>query len=151
MNADPQLSTQMHILVAEDSPINQRLAQGLLRRQGHAVTVVSNGLEALSALAMARFDAVLMDVEMPELDGLSATRLIRAAELQAGRRVPIVAVTTKDNAAECLRAGMDAHLEKPLQSLPLSRILAHLSGKTAALPRDPALEIDGHRSVVGNG
>ena len=122
----------MHILLAEDSPVNQRLAQGLLQRQGHVVTIVSNGAEALSALATGQFDAVLMDVEMPEMDGLSATRLIREAEAQAGRRVPIVAVTTKDNAADCLQAGMDAHLEKPLQAVPLSRVLARLFEKSAA-------------------
>ena len=121
-----------HILVAEDSPINQRLAIGLLQRHGYAVTVVSNGQEALEALEGQRFDAILMDVDMPELDGLSATRLIRASEYDRAKRVPIVAVTTNDNASECFSAGMDAYLAKPLRSGPLRRTLATILSNAAA-------------------
>jgi len=121
-----------HILVADDSPINQRLAIGLLQRHGYAVTVVSNGQEAVSAQEAKQYDAILMDIDMPELDGLSATRLIRQSEDGSGRRVPIVAVTTNDNAAECFRAGMDAYLAKPLRAGALRRTLASVLGKTAA-------------------
>jgi two-component system, sensor histidine kinase and response regulator len=121
-----------HILVAEDSPINQQLAIGLLKRHGYSVTVVNNGQEALSALRQGRYDAILMDIDMPELDGLSAARLIRESEKGLKNRVPIVAVTSNDNADECLSAGMDAHLVKPLQSGPLRRALAQLLTKTAA-------------------
>lgn len=137
MNAEvPTPLLPLHILVAEDSPVNQRLAIGLLQRQGYAVTVVNNGMEAISAIQAGGFDAILMDIDMPGIDGLLATRLIRAAEGIAGdgtlRRVPIVAVTTRDNAAECLRAGMDAHVRKPLSPRTLRRILANLVNRSAA-------------------
>ena len=121
-----------HILVAEDSPINQRLAMGLLERHGYSVTVVSNGQEALHALEGRRFDAILMDIDMPGLDGLAATRRIRAAEQGQGTRVPIVAVTTNDNATECIQAGMDAHLSKPLRARSLRRTLARVFNNAAA-------------------
>jgi two-component system, sensor histidine kinase and response regulator len=121
-----------HILVAEDSPINQQLAIGLLQRYGYSVTVVNNGQEALLALEKRRFDAILMDIDMPELDGLSAARRIRESERGLENRVPIVAVTSNDNADECLSAGMDAHLAKPLKSGPLRRTLALVLAKAAA-------------------
>jgi two-component system, sensor histidine kinase and response regulator len=127
-----QFRNRRHILVAEDSPINQRLAIGLLERHGYSVTVVNNGQEALLALEGRRFDAILMDIDMPELDGLSTTRRIRESERGHGDRVPIVAVTTNDNAPECFRAGMDAHLAKPLRAHSLRRILARVLSKTAA-------------------
>jgi two-component system, sensor histidine kinase and response regulator len=130
--ATEQSRNRRHILVAEDSPINQRLAIGLLERHGYSVTVVNNGQEALLALEGRRFDAILMDIDMPELDGLSATRRIRQSEKGHGARVPIVAVTTNDNATECFRAGMDAHLAKPLRAHSLRRILARVLSKTAA-------------------
>ena len=121
-----------HILVAEDSPINQQLAIGLLQQHGYSVTVVNNGQEALLALKTRRFDAILMDIDMPELDGLSTARRIRESERGLANRVPIVAVTSNDNAAECLSAGMDAHLAKPLRSGALRRALAQVLAKTAA-------------------
>lgn len=123
MMIDP-LHDRRHILVAEDSPINQQLAMGLLQQHGYSVTVVNNGLEALGAWRTGRFDAILMDIDMPELDGLSTARCIRESEADHGNRVPIVAVTSNDNADECLSAGMDAYLAKPLKSDPLRHALA---------------------------
>jgi CheY-like chemotaxis protein len=108
------------------------LAIRLLEDQGHVVTVVNNGKEAVHALCRGDFDLVLMDIDMPEMDGLTATREIRACEKRKDGRVPIVAVTTNDNLRECLDAGMDAHLPKPLRLEPLSRALDDVLGKVAA-------------------
>lgn len=125
-------NSYLRILVAEDSLVNQKLVVCLLERQGHSVTVVSNGKEAVATLRNERFDVVLMDIDMPELDGISATRIIRAGERLNGSRLPIVAVTSRDNRQECLNAGMDAYLPKPLKSDQLSRTLDRVSGRTAA-------------------
>jgi len=125
-------SGSLRVLVAEDSSLNQTLAVRLLERQGHAVTVVGNGKEAVNALHRHQFDLILMDVEMPEMDGLAATRAIRARESQQGGRVPIVAVTSNDNREQCLRAGMDAYLPKPLRADLLKSALTGVLGKTAA-------------------
>ena len=122
----------LRILVAEDSLVSQKLVVCLLERQGHRVTVVSNGKEAVAALEHDRFDVVLMDIDMPEMDGISATRMIRAGERLNGIRLHIVAVTSKDNRQECLNAGMDAYLPKPLKPDQLNRTLDKVSGRTAA-------------------
>lgn len=122
----------LRILVAEDSRTNQRLATRLLERQGHAVTIVSNGKEAVEAIRRELFDLVLMDVEMPIMDGLAATRAIRSYESRRGTRLPIVAVTTRDNHRDCLAAGMDAHLNKPLRLDRLNRTLEVVLPKSAA-------------------
>jgi CheY-like chemotaxis protein len=125
-------ATKLHFLVAEDSLVNQALAIRILESSGHHVTVVNNGREAVDALPDDRFDVVLMDVDMPEMDGISATRAIRERERSAGRRIPIVAVTSNENRDECLRAGMDAYLPKPLRLGPLSKTLEAVLGRTAA-------------------
>jgi two-component system, sensor histidine kinase and response regulator len=122
----------LRILVAEDSRTNQRLAARLLERQGHAVTIVNNGKEAVEAIRRQLFDLVLMDVEMPIMDGLAATRAIRSYESRCGTRLPIVAVTTRDNQRDCLAAGMDAHLNKPLRLDRLNRTLQVVLPKSAA-------------------
>lgn len=122
----------LRILVAEDSRTNQHLAARMLERQGHAVTVVNNGREAVEAIRRELFDLVLMDVDMPIMDGLSATRAIRAYESRRGTRLPIVAVTTRNNHLDCLAAGMDAHLTKPLRMDVLNRALQSVLPKSAA-------------------
>lgn len=109
----------LRILLAEDSLVNQKLGVGLLERQGHTVTIANNGREAVAALQSQDFDVVLMDVQMPEMDGLEATRLIRAGEQQSGRHVPIVAMTAhamKGDRERGLAAGMDAYLVKPIRA-----------------------------------
>ena len=106
------------ILLAEDNPINQRVALGILGRRGHQLTIVDNGLKALDALAEQRFDLLLMDVEMPELDGLATAKEIRRREAGSGRHLPIVAMTAyamKGDRERCLAAGMDEYLDKPLR------------------------------------
>jgi len=123
----------MDVLVVEDHPINQQLLRMSLERQGHRVTVASNGAEALQALGHCkeapRFDVILMDIMMPVMDGLETTRRIRRLEAGSGRHIPIVAVTalTMDSdRQDCLEAGMDEYLAKPIKLQELFEILARL-------------------------
>ncbi len=115
----PSRLPPLRILLAEDSLVSQKLAVGLLERRGHTVVVANHGREALAALESQVFDLVLMDVQMPEMDGLEATGTIRAKEKQTGRRVPIIAMTAhamKGDRQRCLQAGMDEYLAKPIRS-----------------------------------
>jgi PAS domain S-box-containing protein len=105
------------VLVAEDNVVNQRVAEGLLTKRGHAVTVVGNGREALVAVQRGSYDLVLMDVQMPEMDGFEATAAIRQWERANGGRVRIVAMTAHamiGDRERCLAAGMDGYLSKPI-------------------------------------
>ncbi len=125
-DATVEFSVDPHILVAEDNLVNQRVAQRLLEHLGCKVTVVNNGAEAVAAAASHDFDLCLMDVQMPELDGLDATRAIRDAEEATGRHLPIIALTA--NAMQhardaCAAAGMDGHLAKPIRRDDLVAIL----------------------------
>jgi signal transduction histidine kinase/DNA-binding response OmpR family regulator len=125
----------LQILVAEDNVVNQRVVTRMLEKQGHTVVVVENGKEAIAALERGTFDRVLMDVQMPEMDGLEATRIIRARETGAGRHIPIVAMTAhamKGDRERCLEAGMDEYLTKPLQAADLLHVIHHLDGMTLA-------------------
>jgi two-component system sensor histidine kinase/response regulator len=115
----PSRHAPLRVLLAEDSAINQELAQGLLAMRGHTVVVVEDGREALAAMESEPFDLVLMDVQMPEMDGLEATRAIRERERGTGRHVPIVALTAHALAGDrerCLEAGMDGYVSKPLRA-----------------------------------
>jgi CheY-like chemotaxis protein len=108
----------LKILLAEDSLVNQRLAVRLLEREGHSVTVVNNGLEAVNALEMQEFDVVLMDIQMPVMDGFEATAAIRHNEKQRGTRVRIIALTAHAIGGyreQCLSAGMDGYISKPIR------------------------------------
>lgn len=108
----------LNILLAEDNPINQKLAIKLLEKWGHQITTVSNGKQALAVLENQSFDLVLMDVQMPEMDGLEATRAIREKEKLTGKHLPIIAMTAhamKGDKEHCLTAGMDDYLSKPIQ------------------------------------
>ena len=109
----------LHVLLAEDSLVNQKLAIGLMEKHGHSVVVANNGKEAIAALASDQFDVVLMDVEMPEMDGLEATAVIRVKERQTGKHVPIIAMTAhamKGDRERCLEAGMDDYVSKPIRA-----------------------------------
>jgi CheY-like chemotaxis protein len=115
------------ILLAEDNPVNQRVATHMLRRAGYDVTVVSTGREALEIVEQVAFDLVLMDVQMPEMDGFSATAAIRQAERRRGGHLPIIAMTAHSMAGDrerCLAAGMDDYLSKPIRSAELYAVLA---------------------------
>ena len=110
-------SRGLRVLLAEDNVINQRLATRLLEKRGHIAVVANNGREAVRAAALERFDVVLMDVQMPEMNGFDATAAIREQERGSGRRTPIIAMTAhamKGDRERCLAAGMDAYLAKPL-------------------------------------
>jgi CheY-like chemotaxis protein len=107
--------TPHQILLAEDGLLHQKLLVSLLSKQGYEVTVAQNGQEAVESVATREFDVVLMDVEMPVMDGLTATRLIRELESPSSERLPIIGVTSGVDYDTCLAAGMDAFLEKPVE------------------------------------
>jgi two-component system sensor histidine kinase/response regulator len=110
---------RLRILLAEDNSVNQVLAVRLLEKWGHRVTVASDGRQAVAALERQQFDLVLMDVQMPEMDGFEATAVIREREKTTGSHVPIIAMTAhtmKGDQERCLAAGMDAYLSKPIQA-----------------------------------
>jgi CheY-like chemotaxis protein len=115
------------VLLVEDNRINQRLASKLLEDRGYRVTLAENGQLALDALAQARFAAVLMDMQMPVMDGLEATRRIRAREAAEARaRTPIIAMTAnamQGDRERCLAAGMDDYISKPINADELFRQL----------------------------
>jgi CheY-like chemotaxis protein len=117
----------LKILLAEDGLTNQKFAVALLQRSGHQVMVANDGREALRAYENQTFDLVLMDVQMPEMDGLEATTAIRAVEKKLGRRTPIVAMTARvmpGDREQCLQAGMDGYVSKPIRQLELYREIA---------------------------
>jgi signal transduction histidine kinase/DNA-binding response OmpR family regulator/HPt (histidine-containing phosphotransfer) domain-containing protein len=137
---------RLHVLVADDNAVNQRLTTSLLERRGHRVTVVGNGKEALAAIARQPFDAVLMDVQMPEMGGFEATAAIRARERGTGGHLPIVAMTAhamKGDRDRCLAAGMDEYITKPLDSRRLCHVIEHLGmpGSTALEPEAPSSDV----------
>ncbi len=115
----PKLVPSLRVLLAEDGIVNQKVAVGFLEMRGHRVVVANNGKEVLQALARDSFDVVLMDVHMPEMDGIEATTAIRNSEKGTGRRQPIIAVTAsamKGDRERLLAAGMDGYLSKPFSS-----------------------------------
>ena len=122
------------VLVAEDNPVNQMLAARLLDKCGYRSEVVENGLEALAALEREQYAAILMDCQMPELDGYETTRELRRRE-QAGEHTPVIATTAHSLAGDrekCLAAGMDHYLAKPLRGYELAEVLAQALGEPAA-------------------
>ncbi len=123
---EPAEPRRMRILVAEDNPVNQKVALLLVQGLGHAADVVANGREACEAFFHVRYDAVLMDCQMPDMDGFEATRVIRGMEAAPGSRVPIVAMTAHALAGErdrCLASGMDDYLAKPVTMTALREVL----------------------------
>jgi two-component system, sensor histidine kinase and response regulator len=119
----------LHILLAEDNQINQALAVKMLEKRGYTVSVAVNGREAVSAYEKGRFDVILMDVQMPEMNGFEATMLIRQQEEESHQHIPIIAMTAramKEDREECLRAGMDAYVSKPFQIGELVEIVQSL-------------------------
>jgi two-component system, sensor histidine kinase and response regulator len=109
----------LKILLAEDSLVNQRLAVALLEKHGHQVVVANNGVEAVEAVSRQFFDLVLMDVQMPEMDGFAATQAIRKDQARTGRHIPIVAMTAhalRGDRERCIEAGMDGYVAKPIHA-----------------------------------
>lgn len=136
---------KLHILVAEDNSVNQRLATRLLEREGHSVTIAGSGWEALEALEQSRrdhapFDLVLMDVQMPDMDGLEATSRIRQLERGWGRRLPIVAMTAQSAESDrvrCLESGMDAYITKPVKVPELMQTIESVVPGGKSMNADP--------------
>ncbi|MGA2811468.1 MAG: response regulator [Candidatus Acidiferrum sp.] len=125
----------LRILLAEDNLVNQRLATRLLEKRGHRVVVAANGREALEALEKESYDLVLMDLQMPEMDGLEAIARIREIEVRTGRHQPVVALTAhamKGDMERGLSAGMDGYLTKPIRPQELDEVLDKCAGKATA-------------------
>ena len=132
-------SPALRILIAEDNPVNQAVGLGMLQTQGHMLTLAENGREAVRFYQLERPDLILMDVQMPELDGIGATREIRAAEEGSGHRTPIIAMTAyamSGDSERCLLAGMDAYLSKPLTKELLLKTIESIvkDGRAAMAP-----------------
>jgi CheY-like chemotaxis protein len=119
----------LRILLAEDNPVNQKVAVLLLQKEGHSVVVADNGRHALEALEKTSVDLVIMDVQMPEMDGYEATASIRKAEETTLRHVPILAMTAhamKGDQERCLAVGMDGYVSKPIRPDDLRRAIEEL-------------------------
>ncbi len=124
---------RLNILVAEDNPVNQKVASAVLKKWGHRVVVVSNGREALEAIDKERVDLILMDVQMPQMDGFETTELIRNREKADGGHVPIVAMTAhamKGDRERCLAAGMDSYVSKPVRAEELFSVIESLTNRS---------------------
>jgi len=135
--------SRWRLLVAEDNLVNQRVASTLLESRGHEVKVVGDGQEAIEALGESEFDLVLMDIQMPRLDGIDATRSIRAGEQWTGKHVPIVAITAHAMAGDrerFLEAGMDAYVPKPLDARVLFETIGRLLGDGGSEPESQTPE-----------
>ncbi len=128
--------TALHILLVEDDVFNQRVAIGLLQKQGHSVGLAEDGLEALGALEKEVFDLVLMDVQMPRMDGWEATAKIREREGETGGHIPIIGLTaraTTEDAERCFAVGMDEYLSKPIKSEVLYAALVRVGGQAVGI------------------
>jgi two-component system sensor histidine kinase/response regulator len=129
--AEPEAGTSYRVLLAEDNEINRRVAGRMLERAGHTVVTATDGREAVAAFAAGDFDLVLMDMQMPVMDGVHATAAIRSAEKDTGRHVPVVALTAhamKGDEERFLEAGMDAYLSKPITFESLYKTIEQLMG-----------------------
>ncbi len=135
----PLAEKAMQILVVEDGRVNQMVAAKLLEERGHSVQIASNGLEAVDAVRQTQFDVILMDVQMPEMNGFQATAAIRQIEEKHGGHVPIIAMTAnalKGDREQCIAAGMDDYVAKPIHSADLLHAVERfMHGRSAAPPR----------------
>jgi PAS domain S-box-containing protein len=136
----PEMGTRrLRILLAEDSHPNQQLAVGVLSKWGHEVTTANNGRHALDALESNSFDLILMDVQMPEMDGYQATAAIRERELRTKNHIPVVAMTAhamKGDREACLAAGMDGYVSKPIRKDELQRVIEEVLNASERLCDD---------------
>ncbi len=138
--AQPASASGLRILVAEDNAVNQKIILRVLERQGHQVFVAWNGREALDVISREAIDLVIMDVQMPEMDGWEATIAIRAQEKISGAHLPIIAATAcamKGDKEKCLQAGMDTYVAKPIQTDQLLDVIHRLMGQQLVSFRVP--------------
>jgi signal transduction histidine kinase/DNA-binding response OmpR family regulator len=131
---------QLRILLAEDNAINQCLAVRMLERAGHSVVVAANGRKAVQAAEQGDFDVILMDMQMPEMDGFEAAAAVRAREARAGRKsyIPIIALTAhalKGDREKCLAAGMDGYVSKPIRANMLFKVIEEVVPMTTHTPQ----------------
>jgi CheY-like chemotaxis protein len=132
--------TGLHILLAEDNRVNQTLAMRLLEKHGHTVVIAVDGRATLAALDRESFDLVLMDVQMPEMDGFEATAVIRAREKDIGGHIPIVAMTARAMSGDrekCITTGMDDYVSKPISLSELSAAIGRAMDRRLVAP-DPS-------------
>lgn len=128
---DLPVMPRLNVLLAEDNHVNQKLGTALLKKWGHSVTLAANGRDAIQSWKTGAFELILMDVQMPELDGMEATQQIRAAEAVQGGHIPIIALTAHALAGDkeaCLAAGMDGYVSKPLRISELREAISGLFG-----------------------
>jgi CheY-like chemotaxis protein len=121
-----QPAPSLCILLADDNLINRKIAIRMLESQGHSVTTAENGRECVERFREGGYDAILMDVQMPEMDGFEATQAIRELEAATGGRIPVIAMTAhamKDHRERCLEAGMDGYVSKPVAAEDLRQAL----------------------------
>jgi CheY-like chemotaxis protein len=126
----PKNHSGMRILLAEDNAVNQKVALRLLEREGHSVVVVGDGKQALMKFEEEPFDIILMDVQMPNMDGFEATAAIRRREKEIGGAIPILAVTAhamKGDQERCLAAGMNGYITKPIRPNDLNEAIESLT------------------------
>jgi CheY-like chemotaxis protein/HPt (histidine-containing phosphotransfer) domain-containing protein len=143
----PSPARPLRLLLAEDTQPNQKLVVRILQKRGHAVDVAGNGAEALALVREDDFDLVLMDVQMPEMDGFQATREIRRLADPRKARIPVVAMTAyamKGDQERCLEAGMDAYLAKPIEAGELIEIVERMAAvqRAAAPPAEPIYDAE---------
>ncbi len=134
----------LHILVAEDNPVNQKLTTRLLEKRGHVPTIVGDGGAAVEALENGMFDLILMDVQMPGIDGLEATGMIRKKESVTGAHIPIIAMTAhamKGDMERCLAAGVDGYVSKPVNVNELFNVIGEVMGATKSTESEPVGEV----------
>jgi CheY-like chemotaxis protein len=119
-------SRHLKILLTEDNLVNQKLGSRVLEKRGHTVKIANNGLEALAILEEEYFDLVLMDIQMPEMDGFEATEAIRKKEKETGNHIPIIAMTAhamKGDKEKCIEKGMDGYVSKPIKAEELFEVI----------------------------
>jgi CheY-like chemotaxis protein len=130
----------LKILLAEDNVVNQRLASRLLEKRGHSVALAATGGEALARLKDETFDVILMDVQMPDMDGLETTAIIREREKTSGTRTPIIALTAhtmKGDRERCLAVGMDSYITKPVEPNDLIATVEAVAAQRTAAAAQP--------------
>ena len=148
---NPAVDRQLNILLAEDNEINRKLAEILLQRQGWRVFSVTDGREAVNKAASEEFDMILMDIQMPNMDGFEATKVIREHDRQVGKHTPVLALTAyamKGDREKCLKAGMDGYLTKPIRPEELYDVIEkHLKIKPADLS-GIAKNLEGNKQLL---